>query len=259
MSWVDKTYILIAIIFSCVVGVTVPIGLVVFGSSIDSFTNQSFGLCSINFTSFSEDYCPPSVTLTPTNFNAFISYERLCCFLYHQSNISFRQCNTSRLNLTSTNHDLVDQTTQQTKIMLIIGFITLISSYIRVTLLNIAAERQALLIRQSLFQSILKKDIHYFDVHKAGELHSVLAEDVNKIQDGIGNKFGCIIDMVATLIASFVIGKIKNFAQRELKMIDDANFLRRFHERLEACIGSSINITLDPCWLNYHINSKAFS
>ncbi len=67
--------------------------------------------------------------------------------------------------------------------------------------------RQGQTIRQMLFQSILKKDIVYFDTHKTGELNSLLTNDVDKICDGIGDKLSFIIEIISSIISSVVIGR----------------------------------------------------
>jgi len=78
-------------------------------------------------------------------------------------------------------------------------------------LFNISAERQTRTIRRLLFESILKKDIVYFDNHKTGELNSLLTDEVDKIRDGIGDKLGFIIEMTANVTASVVIGRFLFF------------------------------------------------
>jgi ABC-type multidrug transport system fused ATPase/permease subunit len=90
----------------------------------------------------------------------------------------------------------------------VIGLISLISGYIRTALSNILAQKQGRTIREILFRSILSKDTVYFDQHKTGELSLYLTENVNKIQDGIGEKLGSAIEMVATCIGGIVIGEI---------------------------------------------------
>ncbi len=84
---------------------------------------------------------------------------------------------------------------------------SLISGYVRVALLDITSERLARTIRQILFQSILKKDVVFFDTHKTGELSLRLTDDVNKIRNGIGDKLGSAIEMVTTFISCVIIGK----------------------------------------------------
>lgn len=63
-------------------------------------------------------------------------------------------------------------------------------------------------MQQSLFKSLLCKDIAYFDTHKIGELSSLLTDNVSKIRDGIGDKLGPPIDLLSTLITSIVIGRV---------------------------------------------------
>ena len=71
---------------------------------------------------------------------------------------------------------------------------------------NLLSERQIRIIRQTLFHSILRKDIEYFDRYKTGQLSTCLTEDVNKIQEGIGIKLGTAIEIVSTLISCLIIG-----------------------------------------------------
>lgn len=71
----------------------------------------------------------------------------------------------------------------------------------------IAAERQTKTIRKYLFQSILRKDIVYFDMHKTGELNTKLTDDVNKIHDGIGDKIGSTSQFLAAFLTGIILGK----------------------------------------------------
>lgn len=61
-------YLIIAVIASAVFGVALPLSLIVFGDAINSFTYRSYDLCSLNFTSLTQQYCPLNVTLTSINF-----------------------------------------------------------------------------------------------------------------------------------------------------------------------------------------------
>jgi ATP-binding cassette, subfamily B (MDR/TAP), member 1 len=94
--------------------------------------------------------------------------------------------------------------------IVIIGCISLVSGYTRIILLDTIAERQIRTIRQILFQSIMKKDIAYFDKHKTGELNLCLTNDINKIRDGIGNKFGTSVELVTTCVSGIIIGKVSS-------------------------------------------------
>jgi ATP-binding cassette subfamily B (MDR/TAP) protein 1 len=117
-------------------------------------------------------------------------------------------CNLTALNQTYIHFDLTDQTRKQIIYSILIGCVAFIAVYIRVTFLNLLAERQTRIIQQTLFQSILKKDIYFFDTHKTGELSTCLTEDVNKIHNGIGDKLGSAVEIVSVFTCSLVIGKL---------------------------------------------------
>lgn len=69
-----------------------------------------------------------------------------------------------------------------------------------------AAERQTRLIRCSLFRSICRQEIGWFDVYKSGELTNRLTDDITKIKDGIGDKLGACIQYTAAFISGIIIG-----------------------------------------------------
>ena len=70
-----------------------------------------------------------------------------------------------------------------------------------------AAERQTITIRKKLFQSILRKEIAFFDVHKVGSLNTKLSDDIDKIHNGIGDKVGSALQLMSIFIVGIVIGK----------------------------------------------------
>ncbi|CAF3814775.1 unnamed protein product [Rotaria sordida] len=72
--------------------------------------------------------------------------------------------------------------------------------------MTISAERQTRTIRQTLFQSILKKDIVFFDTHTPGELNLQLTDNMNKIHDGIDDKLGTAVELISTCIGALIIG-----------------------------------------------------
>lgn len=69
------------------------------------------------------------------------------------------------------------------------------------------AERQTRRIRDTLFRSILRKEINYFDTHKTGDLSTKLSDDVDKIHDGIGDKLGSTSQFLAAFISGLIIGR----------------------------------------------------
>ncbi|XP_040289636.1 ATP-binding cassette sub-family B member 5-like isoform X4 [Bufo bufo] len=66
-------------------------------------------------------------------------------------------------------------------------------------------------MREMFFHSVLSQEISWFDVTKSGELNTRLTEDVNKINDGIGDKVGHLVQNVTTCVGGLVIGLIKGW------------------------------------------------
>ncbi|XP_028416784.1 multidrug resistance protein 1-like isoform X1 [Dendronephthya gigantea] len=73
-------------------------------------------------------------------------------------------------------------------------------------LFGLAAERQAHKMRLALFRSAVHQEIGWFDAHTSGELINRLTEDINKIADGIGAKYGRILSSIVSFIVSYAIG-----------------------------------------------------
>ncbi|UJR11267.1 hypothetical protein I4U23_015449 [Adineta vaga] len=174
----DIVYMTTGMIASCLFGLRIPLYFLFFGNSINSFNNRLSSLCSLNFTALTEQYCPSGIKLTSTNF-----YE------------SMSSCNFTESNFTNTNHDAKDEVKEQINFMIILAFLTLLFEYLRVTLFNVTAERQ----------TILKQEIVYFDHHKTGELNALLTDNMNKIRDGIGDKFSSIISVISGVISSLIL------------------------------------------------------
>ena len=101
---------------------------------------------------------------------------------------------------------------------IIIGCVSLLSAYIRVTFSSISAERQVRTIRKKLFQSILEKDVAFFDQHQTGQLTQHFTDSINKIGKGIGEKLTAAIEMIATFISCFVVGKVFSFENSWIKL-----------------------------------------
>lgn len=85
-----------------------------------------------------------------------------------------------------------------------IGLINLVMAYIFVTCLNHAAECQAFRIRGLFFKSVLKQDIGWYDTHQTADFAAKMAEDLNKFQEGIGEKIGMFIFFMTIFSASLV-------------------------------------------------------
>ena len=96
---------------------------------------------------------------------------------------------------------------QQINFIVILGFVGIVLGYLQVAFWAMSAERQTRTIRETLFRSILRKEIVYFDTHKSGELNTKLTDDVNKIHDGIGDKISITMQFLSSFITGLIIGK----------------------------------------------------
>ncbi|XP_031794385.1 ATP-dependent translocase ABCB1 [Sarcophilus harrisii] len=81
-----------------------------------------------------------------------------------------------------------------------------LAAYIQVSFWTLAAGRQVKKIRENFFHAIMRQEIGWFDIHDVGELNTRLADDVSKINDGIGDKIGMLFQAVATFLTGFIVG-----------------------------------------------------
>ncbi|CAF0903516.1 unnamed protein product [Adineta steineri] len=189
-TWIDFILILISYIAAIANGASFPLLMLLFGNVINTFTDHSFNLCSLNLTNISLQYCPSGVQLTSTNF-------------YTSSSL----CNLTDLNITNS-INFKEQIQKQSLYMVALGCCMLLIGYFQISFSSIAAERQTRIIRQKLFRSIVNKEIIYFDMNKTGQLSIRLTDDINKIHDGIGDKPA----LATRYIASFISGLALSFS-----------------------------------------------
>ncbi|CAF3666783.1 unnamed protein product [Adineta steineri] len=139
----------------------------IFGNLVNIFTNRVHSLCSLNISAISQEYCPPGVNLTLTNF--FTSATR---------------CNFTGSNLTEVGTSFESDVKQQALYIVAVGFGVIVLGYCQIVFWKIA----------------------YFDKHKTGELNTKLTNDISKIRDGIGDKLGSAIQFVSTFIIGCIWG-----------------------------------------------------
>uniref|UniRef100_A0A8C5I315 ATP-binding cassette sub-family B member 5 n=1 Tax=Gouania willdenowi TaxID=441366 RepID=A0A8C5I315_GOUWI len=89
--------------------------------------------------------------------------------------------------------------------------VVLVAAYLQVSFWTLAAGRQVKRIRTLFFHRIMQQDIGWFDVNETGELNTRLTDDVYKIQEGIGDKAGMLVQGFTTFISSFIIGFINGW------------------------------------------------
>ncbi|KAM6202323.1 ATP-binding cassette sub-family B member 5 [Rhynchocyon petersi] len=92
-----------------------------------------------------------------------------------------------------------------------IGLSALVFGYMQVSFWVITAARQTKRIRKHFFRSILAQDISWFDGCDIGELNTRMTEDINKINDGIGDKFALLFQNLSTFIIGLVVGLVKGW------------------------------------------------
>ncbi|CAD5111259.1 DgyrCDS587 [Dimorphilus gyrociliatus] len=86
-----------------------------------------------------------------------------------------------------------------------------ILNYIRyLFLLNISYKISSRM-RSALFTSLLHKEIEWFDKNEIGTLNSRLVGDINKVEEGIGDKVGTIFAGLSGFIGGFVIAFVKGW------------------------------------------------
>ncbi|KAM4908399.1 ATP-dependent translocase ABCB1 isoform 1-T1 [Sylvia borin] len=87
----------------------------------------------------------------------------------------------------------------------------LVAAYIQTSFWTLAAGRQIKKIREKFFHAIMRQEIGWFDVNDVGELNTRLLDDVSKINEGIGDKVGLLVQSLTTFVAGFVVGLIRGW------------------------------------------------
>ncbi|KYO26787.1 ATP-binding cassette sub-family B member 5 isoform X2 [Alligator mississippiensis] len=118
----------------------------------------------------------------------------------------------SRENVSSSSHCNQTQMPSEEQITVFalyyvgIGVAALLFGYLQISFWVLAATRQTKKIRRMFFHAVLRQEISWFDITTSGELNTRLIEDINKINDGIGDKIAQLIQNMTTFIVGIVIG-----------------------------------------------------
>ncbi|KAF4019990.1 hypothetical protein G4228_011616, partial [Cervus hanglu yarkandensis] len=92
-----------------------------------------------------------------------------------------------------------------------IGVTALIFGYIQISFWVMTAARQTKRIRKQFFHSVLAQDISWFDSCDIGELNTRMTDDINKINDGIGDKIALLFQNMSTFSVGLAIGLVKGW------------------------------------------------
>uniref|UniRef100_A0A0R3RPT0 ABC transmembrane type-1 domain-containing protein n=1 Tax=Elaeophora elaphi TaxID=1147741 RepID=A0A0R3RPT0_9BILA len=68
------------------------------------------------------------------------------------------------------------------------------------------SERQAYEIRKRYFAALLRQEMAWYDKKEAGALTNKLSTGVDRIKNGIGDKFGVLLQALTHLVSGFIIG-----------------------------------------------------
>lgn len=93
--------------------------------------------------------------------------------------------------------------------MVYMGTAMLVASYISNCLWVITGENQTRRIRTLYLHAVLRQDMTWFDTSAEGSLNTRLASDTQIIQDGISERFGRFVMLVAQFIAGIVIAFVE--------------------------------------------------
>ncbi|MGH0124870.1 UNVERIFIED_CONTAM: hypothetical protein FKN15_017160 [Acipenser sinensis] len=86
------------------------------------------------------------------------------------------------------------------------GAAVLVLAAIQVTMFLLSATRQTKRIREKFFHAILHQEMGWFDTHQIGTLNQRLTDDINTINEGLGDRICIFVQFFCTFVSGFVIG-----------------------------------------------------
>eukprot|EP00730_Choanoeca_flexa_P006144 TRINITY_DN12095_c3_g2_i4.p1 TRINITY_DN12095_c3_g2~~TRINITY_DN12095_c3_g2_i4.p1 ORF type:complete len:1304 (+),score=400.93 TRINITY_DN12095_c3_g2_i4:47-3958(+) len=92
--------------------------------------------------------------------------------------------------------------------MVYLAAIAFVTSYFQVAFFTLAAQRQTLRIRKRFFRALVSQDMTWFDKQNSGSLTVRISEDIPKIQQAMGDKFGAYIQFMGMFFGGFIVGFI---------------------------------------------------
>uniref|UniRef100_A0A9J7XX13 ATP-binding cassette sub-family B member 5 n=1 Tax=Cyprinus carpio carpio TaxID=630221 RepID=A0A9J7XX13_CYPCA len=168
---------LIGLLCAAAHGIALPLMCVVFGQMTDSFvlSGQKGNLTGIFNSNFTENF-------------TFI--------------------NSSTCLAGSPEIGIEDKMTEHAYYFVAIGAAVLILGTFQVMLFLLTAAKQTKRIREKYFHAILHQQMSWFDMHQIGELNIRLTDNINTINDGLGDKICVFVQFFCTFIAGLIIGLI---------------------------------------------------
>uniref|UniRef100_A0A8C2EWR4 ABC-type xenobiotic transporter n=1 Tax=Cyprinus carpio TaxID=7962 RepID=A0A8C2EWR4_CYPCA len=168
---------LIGLLCAAAHGVALPLMCVVFGEMTDSFVLSGKCLSQMFAGNFSGNY-----TYALTNSSVCLAG--------------------------SPEIGIEDKMSKHAYYFVAIGAAVLLLGTFQVMLFLLTAAKQTKRIREKYFHAILHQQMSWFDTHQIGELNIRLTDDINTINDGLGDKICVFVQFFCTFISGFIIGFI---------------------------------------------------
>ncbi|KAK5640086.1 hypothetical protein RI129_010897 [Pyrocoelia pectoralis] len=89
-----------------------------------------------------------------------------------------------------------------------LGAFIMVSTYIATILFNYSALRQTYRIRDLFLHKVLNQDVGWYDVHQTGDFASRIADDLKKLEEGIGEKVSIFLYYEVIFVTSIIQGLI---------------------------------------------------
>uniref|UniRef100_A0A8K9V4I6 ATP-binding cassette sub-family B member 5 n=1 Tax=Oncorhynchus mykiss TaxID=8022 RepID=A0A8K9V4I6_ONCMY len=129
----------------------------------------------------------------------------LMCVVFGQMTDSFVQSG-QQLNLTGTYSERL--ICIHAYYFVGIGCAVFLLGTFQVMLFLLTATKQTKRIREKYFHAILHQQMSWFDTHQIGVLNVRLTDDINTINEGLGDKICVFVQFFCTFLSGFIIGFI---------------------------------------------------
>lgn len=141
--------------------------------------------------------------------------------------------------------ETADKLAQQSKWFLVLGAIAFVTSLIQIRFQIIVSQRLCARLRTKYFESLMSQDFTWYNANDGGELTTRVANDVNVIQAGVGDKVAAAVQFLMTAIVGIVIAFVFNplltlvvFTIAPLLMIGGAVFAKLATENTGDGLGA---------------------
>ncbi|XP_069680452.1 multidrug resistance protein homolog 49 isoform X2 [Periplaneta americana] len=93
----------------------------------------------------------------------------------------------------------------------VVGVIQFLIGSASIAVLNYAAQKQVSRVRKLFLEAVLRQDMTWYDTTKTSNFASRITEDLDKMQDGMGEKISIFVYLITTFVASIVMSFINGW------------------------------------------------